>query len=108
MSTEEAPLLAKHKGVREALESYVRNPTTALEPIDTPVWWLVSQTLFEVANSPNTKIRSSLARATRAQKIIADRLVGTRRPGSHPAVAKDTKVAFIDLTQGMIEEAPHE
>lgn len=95
--------LAKHKTVHEALASYVRDPNRKEPPIELPMWYLISQVLFETANSPNPKIKSSLARATRAQKIIADRLVGTRRPGSHPAVSKNTRIGFIDLTAGALE-----
>lgn len=95
--------LAKHKSVNEALSTYSRNPEAYTVPIETPMWFLISQVLFETATSPNPKIKMSLNRASRAQKIIADRLSGTRRPGSHPAVVKNTRIGFIDLTAGALE-----
>ena len=42
-----------------------------------------------------------------AQKIILDRLVGTRRPGTNPAAQKDVQINFRDLTAG-IEAPPKE
>ncbi|GEP27956.1 hypothetical protein CLE01_25540 [Cryobacterium levicorallinum] len=58
--------------------------------------------LFELANSPDKKVRGSMARATKAQKIILDRLVGRRRPGTHPAQVQVDAINFIDLTVGVI------
>lgn len=102
----ESPLLSKHKSIREALQFVADNPEIRTPPIDTPAWELVGRILFEVANSPNPKVRGSMARATRAQKMIADRLVGKRRPGTHPATVRDQQVVFRDLTAGMVEEKP--
>lgn len=98
--------LVKHKGVREALQYVADNPELRTAPIDTPVWELIARILFEIANSPDAKVRGSMARATKAQKMIADRLVGTRRAGTHPAQAKRQQVAFVDLTQVQLEEGP--
>lgn len=99
----EAPQLSKHKGVREALQYVADHPELRQAPIDTPVWELVARILFELANNPDAKVRGSMARATRAQKMISDRLVGTRRPGTHPARATRAEVTFRDLTEGAIE-----
>lgn len=101
--TEPTPPLAKHKTVREALQYVANNPEMKTAPIDTPVWELVSRILFEIATRPDARVRGSMARATRAQKLISDRLVGTRRPGTHPAEAKKRQVSFVDLTRGAIE-----
>lgn len=100
----EQPLLTRHRGVREALQYVADHPDLRTAPIDTPVWELVSRILFEIANTPDAKVRGSMARATRAQKMISDRLVGTRRPGTHPAQAKKQQVSFVDLTVGVIEK----
>lgn len=93
----------KQKTVREALKYVVEHPEIHTAPIDTPVWEAVGHILFEIANSPDAKVRGSMARATRAQKMISDRLVGTRRPGSHPARSEKQQVTFRDLTEGAIE-----
>lgn len=90
--------MSKHKSVREALEFVAEHPEEPDEPVNAPVWELVSRTLFHVANSPDMRVRGSLARATKAQRIIADRLVGTRRPGTTPAQRRATVVHFLDLT----------
>lgn len=93
----------KHRGVREALKYVADHPTPSTDaPIDTPVWELIGRTLFEVANTPDAKVRGSLARATKAQKMISDRLVGTRRPGTHPVVRRETGINFVDLTAGEV------
>ena len=71
--------------------------------IDAKVHELVCLTLFDIANSPDVKVRGSMLRATRAQKTILNRMVGRRRAGTHPAVRGDDTVKFIDLTQGVLE-----
>ncbi len=91
------------KTVREALQYVADHPEKTTDPIDTPVWELMGRTLFELANTPNAKVRGSMAKATKAQKIITDRLVGLRRPGTHPAQARDTTISFVDLTAGALE-----
>lgn len=91
------------KSVREALAYVAARPVATTAPIDTPCWELVGRTLFKIANSPDAKVRGSMARATKAQKLIADRLVGTRRPGTNPAVKRDQSIEFRDLTAGAIE-----
>ena len=99
-----SPPLSKHKSVREALQYVADHPEMTTAPIDTPVWELVSRILFEIASKPDARVRGSMARATKAQKMISDRLVGTRRPGTHPAQAKKQQVSFVDLTAGAIEQ----
>lgn len=92
------------KTVAEALKQVADHPDPGeVAPIDKPMHELISRTLFEIANSPDAKVRGSMARATKAQKIILDRLVGTRRPGSHPAARKDEGIDFVDLTAGALE-----
>lgn len=92
------------KTVADALKHVADHPDPGtVAPIDKPMHELISRTLFEIANSPDSAVRGSLARATKAQKIILDRLVGTRRPGSHPAARKDESLEFFDLTAGALE-----
>ena len=99
----EAPRLSRHKTVRAALQYVVDNPEMTTPPIDTPAWELVARILFELANNPNLHERGSLARATKAQRMIADRLVGTRRAGTHPTQLRKQEVLFVDLTQKVVE-----
>lgn len=90
------------KTVREALQYVADHPEQTTLPVETPAWELIGRTLFEVANNPDAKVRGSMARATKAQRLISDRLVGTRRPGTKPAVRKDGGIEFRDLTMGAI------
>lgn len=99
----EAPQLSKYRDVRSALQYVADHPEPAVEPIDMPVWEAIARILFDVANHPDARVRGSMARATRAQKMISDRLVGTRRAGTHPNEAKKQTIAFRDLTEGAIE-----
>ena len=97
--------LTKNKSVQEALQWVADHPPTALDPdVDTPAWELVGQTLFHIANTPNPRVRGSMGRATTAQKMIADRLTGRRRPGTHPAQVEVEEIDFADLTKGVIPE----
>ena len=95
--------LDRHKTVRQALLFVERKPDWPTERnedrLDMPVWELVARNLFDIANSPNVKVRGSVANATRAQKIILDRLTGTRRMGTNPAVRTDKQIQLRDLTQ---------
>lgn len=93
----------KNKGIREALQYVADHPTTDVDMVEQPVWELIGRVLFEVANNPDAKVRGSLARATKAQRLISDRLVGTRRPGTHPAQRRNNELAFTDLTAGAID-----
>ncbi|QQO39341.1 hypothetical protein SEA_CRUNCHYBOI_55 [Microbacterium phage CrunchyBoi] len=92
-------VLNRHKTVRQALSYVDRYPEwPATERLDMPVWELVARNLFDIANHPNVKVRGSVAKATRAQKIILDRLTGTRRQGTNPAVQNTQRVKLLDLT----------
>ena len=96
--------LKKHKSVYEALKfaSEHSEPSTE-DPIQMPVYEAVARKLFQIANSPNPKVRGSEARAIRAQKIILDRLVGRRAPGTAPAQSETDEIEFVDLTMGEIQ-----
>lgn len=97
--------LVKHRSVRDSLQYVANHPQMKTDPIDTPMWELIARILFEIANSPDTRVRGSMGRATRAQRMISDRLVGLRRPGTHPARARKMQVAFVDLTTTEIGKA---
>ena len=98
---EDIPKLARHKTVRQALQHVADHPAATSDPIDTPVWELVCRVLFDVAQHPDAKVRGGLTRASKAQRMIARRLVGKRRPGTHPAQHKKQQISFVDLTQGI-------
>lgn len=90
--------------VRQSLDFVATHPEPATDVLlELPVWELVARSLFEIANTPDQKVRGSMVRATRAQKMILDRMVGLRRAGSHPAATGDTQVEFVDLTVGVLE-----
>lgn len=90
--------------IPQALQYVADHPVPATDaPIEMPVWELVSRALFQIANSPDAKVAGSMTRATAAQKIIFNRLVGLRRPGSHPAARKAEGIDFVDLTAGAVE-----
>lgn len=93
-----------HVTIQEALQNVVANPTVATdETIQIPVHELVSRALFEISNQPDASVRGSLARANKARKMILDRLVGKRRPGTAPATKVKSSITFVDLTQGEVE-----
>lgn len=91
--------------IRQALVRVSNNWKAAeqLDWLDQPVHDLIGYTLFDVANSANGSIRGSVTRATRAQKIILNRMVGLRRPGSRPVTKNDDGLEFQDLTAGALE-----
>lgn len=90
--------------VQQALQNVADNPVPRTdELIQLPVHELMARSLFEIANQPDIKVRGSMARANRARKMIMDRLVGKRRPGTHPATKAPVEIEFVDLTGGEIE-----
>lgn len=91
------------KTVREALLYVSKHPEPSTDPLEMPVWEHVARGLFDTANSPNPKVRGSMAKATRAQQMILDRMVGRRRAGSRPISGGKTEVTFVDLTAGVLE-----
>lgn len=101
MSTEDGQL-RRHKSVRDSLQYVAEHAEPTGDPIDTPCWELIGRTLFDIANNPNAKVRGAMSRATKAQRMISERLVGTRRPGTHPAQGGPQKLSFVDLTAGAI------
>lgn len=72
--------------------------TAGKAPINSPTHVLIAESLFRIANSPDPKKRGSVRRATQAQKMIMDRMVGIRLPGSNPAAKSSSKLDFVDLT----------
>lgn len=95
--------MSRNKTIHEALQYVADRPLNDTDaPIDAPVWELVCRKLFELANSPDPRVRGSMARATKAQKMILDRLVGRRKPGSHPAQVKSDEIDFVDLTVAVL------
>jgi hypothetical protein len=91
--------LKRHKRIADALQYVADHPVRSTDaPIDTPVYELVSRALFHIANSPDSSVRGSMAKANRAQKLILNRMVGRRRAGTHPAQAQSEEIEFVDLT----------
>jgi len=91
--------MANRKTIRQALQYVDDNPDWPDTPrLDMPVWEMVARNLFDIANNPDTRVVGSMAKSTRAQRIILDRLTGTRRVGTHPAVRNSKQLNFVDLT----------
>ena len=93
----------KHVTIRQAMQYVADNPEAPSDNlISLPVHELVARTLFGIANSPTQQNKRSMKDANIARDIILKRLVGRRRPGSHPATKKETVIEFEDLTGGEI------
>lgn len=91
--------------IRQALQNVADHPQVGTDEIlQLPVHELVARALFEIANKPDGSVRGSMARANKARKMILDRLVGKRRPGTAPTSTEVTQLEFIDLTAGAINE----
>lgn len=84
--------------VNQALQRYARNPAEGPITVEDKIHEIVPRILFQIANNPDTKVRGSLARSSRAQRIILNRLVGLRRAGSRPVTLETEDIHFIDLT----------
>ena len=91
--------------IRDAMQAVADHPDIRTdELIQLPVHELIVRNLFEIANKPDPNVRGATARATKARKMILDRLVGRRRPGSHPATKVEVSIDFVDLTGGELGE----
>ena len=91
----------KHMTVQAALQHVSENPVMHTDELtQVAVHELVCRALFEVANSPDAKVRGSMARANKARRLIFDRMVGKRKSGSHPATRTEMVIEFEDLTTG--------
>lgn len=90
--------------IRQALQHVADHPMLETdELIQVPVWELVARELYEIANNPDAKVRGSMSRANTARKLIHERLVGRRRPGTRPASKAGIQVDYVDLTAGALE-----
>ena len=91
--------------IRQSLQHVVDNPVLRTDDmISLPAHELVSRTLFEIANGAQISERGSMARANTARNMIFNRLVGRRRPGTHPATQQRVEVEFVNLVGGEIGE----
>ena len=92
--------MAQKRTIREALQHVADYPVPLSDDVVTMhTGELIARTLFDIANKPDAKVRGSMARATKAQRIIFNRIGGTRRPGTKPASKQSTQVTFVDLTK---------
>ena len=91
--------------IRQSLQHVVDNPVLRTDDmISLPAHELVSRTLFKIANGAQISERGSMARANTARNMIFNRLVGRRRPGTHPATQQRVEVEFVNLVGGEIGE----
>lgn len=90
--------------IKQALQNVADYPVMVDDDmLNKPVYELVARTLFDIANRPDASVRGSMGRANKARKLILDRMVGKRRPGSHPATREVQQINFIDLTGGELD-----
>jgi len=91
--------LDRHKTIREALNYVADNPGWPPDEkrLNMEIWEYVARNLYDIATNVDTRVVGSVARATRAQKIIYTRTAGTRRAGTAPAVKSAQKVNFKPL-----------
>lgn len=95
--------MSRNKTIAEALQYVADHPNQSnKDTLDVPAWELTARVLFHIANNPDKRVRGSMGRATRAQKMIMDRLSGRRRPGTHPAQVGADPIDFVDLTLSLI------
>lgn len=94
---------SKTVSVRQALQFVADNPVMLDDDmLQKPVFELVARSLYDIANSPNPQVRGATSRANKARKLILDRLVGKRKPGTRPATKVKAELNFVDLTGGEI------
>lgn len=94
----------KDVSVQAALQHVADHPDLDTdELIQVPVWELVARTLYDIANNPDSSVRGQNARANKARKIILDRHVGKRAPGTAPAARSTERLEMVDLTKGALE-----
>lgn len=87
--------------VQKALQYIADNPEEIGEiTIDQPTWALVARRLFDISLSADDRVRGSRQRATRAQRLIFDRLTGLRAAGTAPHGGHVDELEFHDLTEG--------
>ena len=85
--------------IKQALQHVADHPQMASDDlINMKVHELVSRSLFEIANNPQINQRGSMTRANVARNMIFTRLIGRRRPGSHPATNREVPLEFRNLT----------
>lgn len=88
--------------IQKALKGAADNPADSDDNrLDMPIHEHIAHKLWDIANYPNHTKRGSMRRATRAQKIIMDYMVGLRKPGSLPLSKKGGEIEFVDLTAGI-------
>jgi hypothetical protein len=91
--------------IRQSLQYVVDHPVLETDDlIGLPAHELVSRTMFEIANGAQISERGSMNRANIARALIFNRLVGRRRPGTHPATQKKVELEFVDLAGGEPDE----
>lgn len=94
-------LLKKFKTVRQALIYVKDNPgwpsDRVTDRFEMPAWEMMARNIYDMA-SLRPANRTEMNMATRAQKILLDRLGGTRRMGTNPAVRRNSRPQIVDLT----------
>ena len=85
--------------VKQALQAVADNPHLDTDNfIELPAHELICRTLFDLANGAQLGNPASLNKANAARNLIFQRMVGRRKPGTHPARKSQQQLAFKDLT----------
>lgn len=93
--------------IRQALQQVADYPRPLTDDLTImPVHELIARALYDIANTPDQSVRGSMTRATRARKLILDRMAGKRRTGTKPVVPSTDMLEFVDLTGGEISGDP--
>jgi hypothetical protein len=90
--------MVKRVSVRQALQHVADNPELKTDDmIGLPAYELIARTLFDIANGAQLNDKQSMQKANAARNLIFTRLVGRRRPGSHPATRTKQGLKFKNL-----------
>jgi hypothetical protein len=93
----------KAVSVQQALQRVADHPDpTSDDWLAAPAHELICRTLFDLANNPGST-PGSLGKANAARSLIFDRMIGRRKPGTHPATRGKRELRFKDLTGGSSE-----
>ena len=89
----------KNVTVRQALQYVADHPDLETDNfIELPAHELICRTLFDLANGAQLGNPASLNKANAARNLIFQRMVGRRKPGTHPVRKQQRKLEFRDLT----------
>lgn len=92
--------------IKQALQYVGAHPEPKTDTyLELPVHELVCRMLFDIANTVDISNSGSMQRASVAQAMIFNRMVGRRHTGTHPSRGEQKdKLVFHDLTTHTLEK----